>query len=174
MTRRRRSGLSGRQNALRPKTDFANKFSRLRRPSPESQKLHFSFSEKYDCLRASRLLLEGRIAIVTDVGSGMRWTRGCSVRFGAPAKAASRTAKTCGPDPPMLPRCWGQACWMISKRRWLSKPGHRGERVISRRAIAQGMPVDLAKPVVTAACFFCCRRAMGEAITRHFLRPLIS
>ena len=40
------------------------------------------------------------------------------------------------------------------------------------KTIAQGMPVDLAKPVVTAACFFCCRRAMGEAITRHSLRPL--
>jgi len=32
-------------------------------------------------------------------------------------------------------------------------------------------PVDPAKPVVTAACVFCCRRAMGEAITRHSLRP---
>jgi hypothetical protein len=42
------------------------------------------------------------------------------------------------------------------------------------KAIAQGMPVDLAEPVVTAACFFCCRRAMGEAITRHSLRPLDS
>src|SRR5882672_9516366 len=40
------------------------------------------------------------------------------------------------------------------------------------KTIAQGMPVDLAKPVVTAACFSCCRRAMGEAITRHSLRPL--
>jgi hypothetical protein len=38
--------------------------------------------------------------------------------------------------------------------------------------IAQGMPVDPAKPVVTAACFFCCRRAMGEVVTRHSLRPL--
>jgi hypothetical protein len=27
-------------------------------------------------------------------------------------------------------------------------------------------------PVVTAACFFCCRRAMGAASTRHSLRPL--
>src|SRR5882762_6864117 len=39
------------------------------------------------------------------------------------------------------------------------------------KTIAQGMPVDPAPPVVTAACFFCCRRAMGEAITRHSLRP---
>jgi hypothetical protein len=36
------------------------------------------------------------------------------------------------------------------------------------------VPVDPAEPVVTAACFFCCRRAMGEAITRHSLRPLPS
>jgi hypothetical protein len=34
------------------------------------------------------------------------------------------------------------------------------------------MPDDLAEPVVTAACFLCCRRAMGEAFTRHSLRPL--
>src|SRR5258707_1026593 len=40
------------------------------------------------------------------------------------------------------------------------------------KTIARGMPVDPAEPVVTAACFFCCRRAMGEAITRHSLRPL--
>ena len=52
------------------------------------------------------------------------------------------------------------------------KPGPRGERDISRKTIARGMPVDPAEPVVTAACFFCCRRAMGEAITRHSLRPL--
>src|SRR3979409_2216470 len=34
------------------------------------------------------------------------------------------------------------------------------------------MPVDPAPPVVTAACFFCCRRAMGEALNRHSLPPL--
>ncbi len=32
----------------------------------------------------------------------------------------------------------------------------------------------LAEPVVTAACFFCCRRAMGAACTRHSLCPLFS
>ena len=54
------------------------------------------------------------------------------------------------------------------------KPGSPGRPRISRKTTAQGMPVDLAEPVVTAACFFCCRRAMGEAITRHSLRPLLS
>jgi hypothetical protein len=52
--------------------------------------------------------------------------------------------------------------------------GVRGRRSGTVKTIAQGMPVDLAEPVVTAACFFCCRRAMGEAITRHSLRPLRS
>jgi hypothetical protein len=42
------------------------------------------------------------------------------------------------------------------------------------KTIAQGVPDDLAEPVVTAACFFCCRRAMGEAFTRHSLRPLFN
>jgi hypothetical protein len=27
--------------------------------------------------------------------------------------------------------------------------------------------------VVTAACYFCCRRAMGAACIRHSLRPLL-
>ena len=45
---------------------------------------------------------------------------------------------------------------------------------ISVQTIAQGMPDDLADPVVTAASFLCCWRAMGEAFTRHSLRPLIN
>jgi hypothetical protein len=45
------------------------------------------------------------------------------------------------------------------------KPGPQGERDISVKTIAQRMPDDLAESVVTAACV--CRRAMGEALTRH-------
>jgi hypothetical protein len=45
-------------------------------------------------LRASRALHEGRFAIVTDVGCGMRWTLGRR-KTGA---ALKRTAKSCGPD----------------------------------------------------------------------------
>jgi hypothetical protein len=52
------------------------------------------------------------------------------------------------------------------------KPGPRGEHDISVKTIAQGMPDDLADPVVTAASFSFCWRAMGEAFTRHSLRPL--
>ena len=80
-----------------------------------------------------------------------------------------RTAKSCGSGAPKQAlRSRDLSC----ERRWQPSNGHRGERDISRKTIAQGMPVDPADPVVTAACFFCCRRAMGEAITRHSLRPL--
>jgi hypothetical protein len=35
------------------------------------------------------------------------------------------------------------------------------------------MPAEPADPVVTAACFFCCRRAMGEAINPAFPAPSV-
>ena len=50
---------------------------------------------------------------------------------------------------------------MISRAMGARKPGSQGERAISVKTIAQGMPDDLAEPVVTAACFLFCRRAMG-------------
>jgi hypothetical protein len=70
------------------------------------------------CLRSSRALQEGRIAIVTDVGCGMRWTRqrrrarlragrvfgSVSVRRARGRTALLRTAKPCGPGT----RCWCQ------------------------------------------------------------------
>ena len=108
---------------------------------------------------------EGRIAIVTNVGAG------CGGRVGAAdERRAMRTAKSCGPDPPTL---GSSLAVMIRKATVAKKPGTPGRARISRKTIAQGMPDDPAKPVVTAACVFCCRRAMGEAITRHSLRPLI-
>src|SRR5215813_15386709 len=81
---------------------------------------------------------------------------------------ARRTAKPCGPDAPTLA---SSLQLMNCRRRWLPSPAHRGERGISRNTIAQGMPDVLAEPVVTAACFPCCRRAMGAASARHSLRP---
>src|SRR5262245_23134121 len=51
------------------------------------------------------------------------------------------------------------------------KPGPRGERGISRKAIAQGRPDYPAEPVVTAACFFCCTRAMGISRYPAFPAP---
>jgi hypothetical protein len=40
------------------------------------------------------------------------------------------------------------------------------------KTIAQGMPGDPAEPVVPAAGFSYCRRATGEVVARHSLRPL--
>jgi hypothetical protein len=53
------------------------------------------------------------------------------------------------------------------------KPGLQGEHEAAVKTIAQGMPAVPAEPVVTAACYFYCRRAMGAACIRHSLRPLI-
>src|SRR3954451_14022430 len=47
---------------------------------------------------AARLVpKEGRLAIVTDVGNGMRWTLVARL-----TNVPRRTAKSCGPDAPML------------------------------------------------------------------------
>ncbi len=57
----------------------------------------FRFPEIHDYPLAIPPPLEGRIAIVTDVGSGMRWTRGCFSALARRRKASARTAKPCGP-----------------------------------------------------------------------------
>jgi hypothetical protein len=112
--------------------------------------------------------LEGRFAVVTDVGSGMRWTR----ELRKTNASVTRTEKSCGPGAPMqAPRSLvsmspttdgGNQAWSPGRaRRTPLKPSRRECRDAS------------AGPVVTAACFFCCRRAMGVASTRHSLRPLL-
>ena len=56
------------------------------------------------------------------------------------------------------------------------KPGHRGERAISRKTIARGMPGDSGVTVVTTlVClfYFACEAA-GASSARHSLRPLKS
>ena len=69
------------------------------------------------------------------------------------------------PDAGVNPRVTSPGGW------WLTSPVHQGERGAAVKTIAQGMSVVSAEPVVTAACVSCCRRAMGEASTRHSLRP---
>jgi hypothetical protein len=89
---------------------------------------------------------------------------GGSARRALPA----RTAKACGPGAPTLA---SSPARRFAGRRGLSSPAPRGERAISRNTVAQGMPDCFGVPVVTAACFPCCRRAMGAASIRHSLRP---
>ena len=82
---------------------------------------------------------------------------------------ADADVKARGPDTPTLVSSWRE---MILPMMGAKKPGLQGERAISVKTIAQGMPGDPAEPVVTAACFLFCRRAMGAASSRHSLRPL--
>src|ERR1700756_2372443 len=42
-----------------------------------------------------------------------------------------------------------------------NKPGSQGERAISVKTIAQGMPDDSAEPVVPSPCFFHCTGGHG-------------
>ena len=90
--------------------------------------------------------------------------RGCDGRFGDAHDSFVRTngteadAKARGPGLPTLrSNCAATSRAMTGAR----KPGSRGERAISVKTIAQGMPDDSAEPVVSAASFSFCWRAMG-------------
>ena len=50
--------------------------------------------------------------------------------------ALQRTAKSCGSDAPMLASSLREEAQMTVS----NKPGHRGEREVSRKTIARGMP----------------------------------
>src|SRR5216117_1166520 len=50
--------------------------------------------------------------------------------------ALTRTAKSCGSDAPMLASSLREEAQMTVS----NKPGHRGEREVSRKTIARGMP----------------------------------
>ena len=81
-----------------------------------------------------------------------------------------RTAKACGPDALVA---GVKPVGRDSAGDGDNQAGLAGESTQEPvNTIAQGMSVDPAEPVVTAACVFCCRRAMGEVVTRHSLRPL--
>ena len=116
----------------------------------------------------SRLDDEGRIAIVTA----------CGARDAMDARersASFRADERCLADGEGV---WSWHPWAGAKHAGddpqatvTNKSRTPGRARISGNTIARGMPVDAAEPVVTAACFFRCRRAMGEAFTRHSPRP---
>ena len=76
---------------------------------------------------------EGRFAIVTDVGCGMRWTQ-AALKTRAPIL---RTAKSCGPDAPTLASSWrNHFRW----RRWQESPvtGESAKETV--KTTGQGRP----------------------------------
>src|SRR6266403_2548373 len=83
----------------------------------------------------------------------------------------TRTAKSCGSDAPIL----GVKSARRSAGDGVKQRGHRGEREVSRKTIARGMPGRSGVTVVTNsyACFYFACEAAGALGARHSLRPLI-
>src|SRR5258708_5979745 len=82
-----------------------------------------------------------------------------------------RTAKSCGSGAPGLASSLREE----AQATVTTKPGHRGEREVSRKAIARGMPGETGVTVVTNSCVcFFTHEAAGALGIRHSLRPLFS
>ena len=63
----------------------------------------------------------------------------------------TRTAKSCGSDAPMPASSLREEAQATVS----NKPGHRGEREVSRKTIARGMPGETGVTVVTTlVCLF--------------------
>src|SRR5881396_4285620 len=71
--------------------------------------------------------------------------------------ALQRTAKSCGSDAPMLASSLREEAQMTVS----NKPGHRGEREVSRKTIARGMPGRSGVTVVTTLVCFVFYRTRG-------------
>src|SRR5437016_3023738 len=76
----------------------------------------------------------------------------------------------------LTPRCWRQAGGRCPAGDGGKRAVHRGERAISRKAIAQGRPECSRCPVCSCALLFAqiARETAGAASTRSSLRPLFS
>jgi hypothetical protein len=77
----------------------------------------------------------------------------------------------------LIPRRWNQVCRRYARQATVAiKPGHRGERAISRKTIAQGRPECFGVPVFTRvlSTFYLAHEAAGAACIRLSLRPLFS
>src|SRR5450432_1077989 len=81
---------------------------------------------------------EGRFAVVTDVGSGMRWTRQRQAPSWRRRMKLQRTAKSCGPGAPTL----ALSSWTRTTGDGGNKARSPGRSRISRNTIVQGMPAD--------------------------------
>ena len=81
-----------------------------------------------------------------------------------------RTAKPCGSDAPMLASSLREEAQMTVS----NKPGHRGEREVSRKTIARGMPGDFRcdRGDYARVLFYVAREAAGALGARHSMRPL--
>jgi hypothetical protein len=98
----------------------------------------------------------------------MRWPRELQARKRGRMKH-SRTAKPCGPDAPTLASS-SQSDLQVTVAR---KPGHRGERGVNRKTIAQGRP-DCLRFTCMLVCAFLvhhCTRDRGCSAHPVFPAP---
>ena len=107
---------------------------------------HFGKSELYPSPSHPR---GGALAIVTKRWDGMRWTRQRRARL-RPDENADRVRRS---RVVLAPRCWRQVDGSNPAGDGDNKPAHRGERDISRKAIAQGMSECFRSPVCSCAPF---------------------
>src|SRR3954447_23726985 len=115
------------------------------RVNPQNQKISLPYSVNQNYIPPIPSRSEGRFMIATNVGRG-------AVDAGSAdsERPRERTAKTCGPDA-------RYAGVKFRGNKLLGSDGgkrasaHRGERVISRKAIAQGMSDCLRCPVCSYA-----------------------
>src|ERR1700678_2299465 len=115
---------------------------------------------------ASRPNTEGRFAIVTNVGHGMRWTQAALLT----RALCLRTAKSCGPDASMV----GVKSAELSAGdgdKQARSPGRARRKPL--KPLRAGMPGDPGATVVTnARAFYSTRAAAGATGTRHSPLPL--
>ena len=139
------------------------------RVKPRNKK-YFAFTEAKSGVHISHpVLLRRASAVVTDVGR---------VAVDADVATDERSLSVRQRRVVLTPVCWRQVPEKLTLLR--SDGGnrasaHRGERVISRKAIAQGRPGVLRCPVCSCAAFLAlfAHGTAGAARTRSSLRPLM-
>ncbi len=105
-------------------------------------------------VRAVPLRRRGRIAVVTDVGSGMRWA-GRVAAWRMPRRRTIRHARSSRTV--LTPRRWCHACAGAHAprgQRWPESPVHRGDCEAAVKPSRREGRVCSARPVVPAACIF--------------------
>ncbi len=136
------------------------------RVKPRLQK-YFCFlpTQISSLIRAVPFRQEGRCA-TSSTWSGMRWTRAARETNAV----CLRTVKSCGSDAPIV----GVKPVRRSAGDGVKKRGHRGEREVSRKTIARGMPGCSGVTVVTNSyAFLFCMRGCGCIARPAFPAPSV-
>jgi hypothetical protein len=136
-------------------------------PQIKNISLPISANQNY---KSSRLIPEeGALAIVTKRRDGMRWTLLFQARKRRRLGKSVRRSRVV-----LTPRHWRQVGGYPAGDGG-NQAAHRGERVISRKAIAQGMSVCSPLPCMLVCAFVCavCTRDRGCSAHPAFPAPSV-